>query len=192
MVSSSFSVMFVIETELMVEHRWLALSKFHHCCFLPLDETGDDQREAPRERPRLQLQPRSKPLESLQPLSASSSSVNNVAANVTDSSISNADETGSLGNTSTGQLQDLSHEHRDDTQHESNDDASRANPSEESAASKAARGVGASIFGGAKPVDTAAREAEIERKLKQMQMASNEGSRDEAEEKSAPPRYREH
>lgn len=143
----------------------------------PNDETHDDQRETQRERPRLHLQPRTKPVESLQPLSGSSSSVNNVAANVNDSSISNADETTSLTNTS-GHLHDSSHEQRDDNQpQDSNDDSASTKPS---------RGAGASIFGGAKPVDTAARELEIERKMKEMQMATNETTNEETQEKPAP------
>lgn len=147
-----------------------------------LDEPRDDQREAPKERPRLQLQPRTKPIESSQPLSGSSSSVNNVAANVNDSSISNADDTTSLTNTS-GLLHDSSHEHRDDAQqHDSNEDSSVAKPS---------RGAGASIFGGAKPVDTAARELEIERKIKEMQIATAEtATNEETEEKAAAPQQR--
>lgn len=146
------------------------------------DEPRDDQREAPKERPRLQLQPRTKPIESSQPLSGSSSSVNNVAANVNDSSISNADDTTSLTNTS-GLLHDSSHEHRDDAQqHDSNEDSSVAKPS---------RGAGASIFGGAKPVDTAARELEIERKIKEMQIATAEtATNEETEEKAAAPQQR--
>lgn len=43
------------------------------------------------------------------------------------------------------------------------------------------RGAGASIFGGAKPVDTAAKELEIERKLKELQVASGETGEDETD-----------
>lgn len=143
----------------------------------PNDETPDDQREPQRERPRLNLQPRTKPIEALQPLSGSSSSVNNVAANVNDSSISNADETTSLTNTS-GHLHDSSQEQRDDNQFQDSH--------EESSVAKGSRGAGASIFGGAKPVDTAARELEIERKMKEMQVATGETNNEETQEKPAP------
>lgn len=145
------------------------------------DEPHDDQREPQRERPRLNLQPRTKPMESLQPLSGSSSSVNNVAANVNDSSMSNADETTSLTNTS-GHLHDSSQEQRDDFQpQDSNEDSSVAKANRGAGA-----GAGASIFGGAKPVDTAARELEIERKMKEMQMAASETNSEETQEKPAP------
>ena len=174
--SSSSLVMFVIETKRMVKKRNI-LHFFFTIENDVLDEPRDDQHEAPKERPRLQLQPRTKPMELSQPLSGSSSSVNNVAANVNDSSISNADDTTSLTNTS-GLLHDSSHEHRDDVQqHDSNEDSSVAKPS---------RGAGASIFGGAKPVDTAARELEIERKIKEMQIATAEtATNEETEDKAA-------
>jgi hypothetical protein len=41
------------------------------------------------------------------------------------------------------------------------------------------RGAGASIFGGAKPVDTAAKELEIERKIKELQLANSETGEDQ-------------
>jgi len=47
------------------------------------------------------------------------------------------------------------------------------------------RGAGASIFGGAKPVDTAAKELEIERKLKELQIANNETGDDNNERGSS-------
>lgn len=47
------------------------------------------------------------------------------------------------------------------------------------------RGVGASIFGGAKPVDTTAREMEIERKLNELKMAENETGEEEHEKVSS-------
>ncbi|CAF1269064.1 unnamed protein product [Adineta ricciae] len=152
------------------------------------DETPDDQREPPRERQRLQLQPRTKPLEEFEPLSGSSSSINNVAANAGQSSISNADESSSpLANTSTQQNQDLSlNEHRDDNEaQESRNSDDRVNTSDEQSTVKPSRGAGASIFGGAKPVDTTAREREIEKKLKELEMTSSETTGD-TEEKPAP------
>lgn len=121
------------------------------------DEIHDDQAEPPRERQRLQLQPRTKPLEEFQPLSGSSSSVNNVAANARQS---NPDEpTSSL---------------TDQDSHES-----------EQSTLRPTHGATASIFGGAKPVDTTAKEAEIEKKLKEITIANAEGS-EETEEKRAP------
>jgi hypothetical protein len=51
------------------------------------------------------------------------------------------------------------------------------------------RGAGASIFGGAKPVDTAAKELEIERKLKELQMANSETGEDQQSEKGSLSRY---
>jgi hypothetical protein len=154
------------------------------------DETRDDQREPPRERQRLQLQPRTKPVDELQPLSGSSSSVNNVAANAAQSSLSNADESSSsVKNTSIHPADDSSiNENRDEYQQQesgdSNDNPSRANTSDEQSTIKPSRGAGASIFGGAKPVDTTARELEIEKKLKELQMANSETSGDN-EEKAA-------
>ncbi len=50
---------------------------------------------------------------------------------------------------------------------------------------KPSRGAGASIFGGAKPVDTAARELEIEKKLLETQTSNNETSADNEERKPA-------
>ena len=99
--------------------------------------------------------------------------MNNVAANVNDSSISNADETSSFTNTS-GQLHDSPQEQRDDV--------SAPDSTTDSSAAKPSRGAGASIFGGAKPVDTAARELEIERKMKELQV---EATNEETDEKSA-------
>jgi len=117
----------------------------------------DDNREPPKERPRLHLQPRTKPSEELQPLSGSSSSVNNVAAN---SSIPNTEESPNINDTSTN--------HPDEYQHQESHDTSDVGSSFEPSTVKPvapSRGAGASIFGGAKPVDTAARELEIEKKI---------------------------
>ena len=139
--------------------------------------------EPPRERQRLQLQPRTKPLEEFQPLSGSSSSMNNVAANAAQSSPSNPDESSS----SLHQTQDSSiNENRDEDQHqESNENNSQINTSDEQSTVKPSRGAGASIFGGAKPVDTAARELEIEKKLKELQMTNNETAGDTEEKASS-------
>lgn len=133
----------------------------------PNDETRDDQAEPPRERQRLQLQPRTKPLEEFQQLSGSSSSVNNVAANARQS---NPDEPSS----SLTQQDSINTEN----QHEDFQEG-------EQTTAKSVRGAGASIFGGAKPVDTTAREAEIEKKMKELALTSNEAS-GETEEKKAP------
>ena len=54
---------------------------------------------------------------------------------------------------------------------------------------KPSRGAGASIFGGAKPVDTAARELEIEKKLNELQIPANDKPEGDNEEKSSPTRY---
>jgi hypothetical protein len=156
---------------------------------MKLDEPRDDQREPPRERQRLQLQPRSKPLEETQPLSGSSSSINNVAADAAQSSPSNPDESSSsIANTSIQQAQDSSiNENRDEYQQQesrdSNDNISQINTSDEQSTVKPSRGAGASIFGGAKPVDTAAKELEIEKKIKDLQMVSTETSGGDDEEK---------
>ncbi|CAF0745667.1 unnamed protein product [Rotaria sordida] len=144
------------------------------------DDTRDDQREPPRERQRLQLQPRTKPVEENQPLSGSSSSINNIGQ----SSISNPDESPSpITNKPTQQIEDSSlNENPDENQEQesrdSNDNTSRVNTSDEQSTVKPARGAGASIFGGAKPVDTTARELEIERKMKEFQMTASETSAD--------------
>lgn len=142
-----------------------------------IDEPRTDQQEPPRERQRLQLQPRSKPLEEVQPLSGSSSSVNNVAANAEQSSPSNPDDPSSP--TTNQQIRDSSiHENQgDDQEQDSNDN--------EQSTVKPSRGAGASIFGGAKPVDTAARELEIEKKLLETQTSNNETSADNEERKPA-------
>ena len=143
-----------------------------------LDETQDDQQEPPRERQRLQLQPRTKPLEEFQPLSGSSSSVNNVAANAAQSTISNADESPSSTANTSRQADDSSlNEQRD-----SNDLASTT---DEQSTVKSARGAGASIFGGAKPVDTTAREREIEKKLQELQVTAPETTADTEEKPAA-------
>ncbi|UJR33901.1 hypothetical protein I4U23_021320 [Adineta vaga] len=156
---------------------------------------GDDQQEPPRERQRLQLQPRTKPLEEFEPLSGSSSSVNNVAANAGQSSISNADDSSSsIANRYTQQTQDSSiNEHRDDNQHEeSRNSNDQVNTPDEQSTVKPSRGAGASIFGGAKPVDTTAREREIEKKLSEIQITSSETTGDSEEKTSStkPTNYR--
>ena len=128
-------------------------------------------------------------MEEFEPLSGSSSSINNVAANARQSSISNADDPSSpSANTSTQRNQDSSlNEHRDDNEpQESRNSDDRVNTSDEQSTMKPSRGAGASIFGGAKPVDTTAREREIEKKLKELEITSSETTGD-TEEKPAPP-----
>ncbi|CAF1491952.1 unnamed protein product [Rotaria sp. Silwood1] len=128
---------------------------------------NDDNREPPRERPRLQLQPRTKPLEEFKPLSNSSSSVNNIAGT---SSIINSEESPSINE----------HNSNEYLQHESNNTSEVGSSIEKSTIKSLApsRGAGSSIFGGAKPVDTAAKELEIERRLQELQMANTETGRD--------------
>jgi hypothetical protein len=153
--------------------------------YTKIDETRDDQREPPRERQKLQLQPRSKPLEEFQPLSGSSSSVNNVAANAEQSLTSNPDDSSSP--TTNQQIQDSSiNENRDEYQQkDSHDSISQINTSDEQSTVKPSRGASASIFGGAKPVDTAARELEIEKKMQEFQIANSETSADNEEKRTS-------
>ncbi|CAF3960278.1 unnamed protein product [Adineta steineri] len=133
----------------------------------------DDAREPPKERPRLQLQPRTKPLQELQPLSGSSSSVDNVAAT---SSLSNTENSPSMNDSNP-----------DEYQQQGSHEPSEAGSSIEQSTVKPlapSRGAGASIFGGAKPVDTAAKELEIERKLKELQLANSETGEEHTEKVS--------
>jgi len=80
-------------------------------------------------------------------------------------------------------------ENRDESQqqelHDSNDHPSHVGTSDEQSTVKPSRGAGASIFGGAKPVDTMARELEIEKKLKERQMANCETTGDNEERGSS-------
>ena len=115
--------------------------------------------------------------------------MNNVAANENQSSLSHADES-SVKRLSERRAQDSSaHEsHRDDDEHEArelNDSTSQADGSDEQSTAKPARGAGASIFGGAKPVDTSTRELEIEKKLKELQMVAGETTGDSEEKPSS-------
>lgn len=147
------------------------------------DEPHDDQQEAPRERPRLALQPRTKPLEEAQPLSGSSSSVNNVAANAPESPVSQAEDTPSSNKWTRRKQDSRSNEqqpddHEQQETHQPNGENSAVNASDEPFVPKPSRGAGASIFGGAKPVDTAAKELEIEKKLKESQVTSTETTGD--------------
>ncbi|CAF1453054.1 unnamed protein product [Rotaria sordida] len=131
-----------------------------------------DNREPPRERPRLHLQPRSKPLEEFKPLSGSSSSVNNVAA--TSSSIANTEDSPSIN-------EYLTNDPIEYQQQESNDTSEIGSSIEKSTGKPLvppSRGAGTSIFGGAKPVDTAAKELEIQKRLEELQMANTETGRD--------------
>ncbi|CAF0896396.1 unnamed protein product [Adineta ricciae] len=141
------------------------------------DASNDDNRQAPKERPRLQLQPRTKPLEDHHSISNSSSSTTNVGMN---RSISHTEDTPSLNESSTT--------HPDDYQRQDSHNVSETGSSIDQAAVKspvASRGVGASIFGGAKPVDTTARELEIERKLNELKMVENETGEEEHEKISS-------
>ena len=146
---------------------------------IKLDEPHDDQPGPPRERPRLQLQPRTKRPEEYQQLSVSSSSVHDVASDVGQSSTSNLDDVLSSATNKSDQQEVSSEkenqdEHRREGSQDTNDDASQVKTSEDRSAIKLSRGAGASIFGGAKPVDTAAREFEIERKLQELQMSARD------------------
>ena len=141
----------------------------------------DENREAPKERPRLQLQPRSRPLEEFQALSGSSASINSATA--VHSSPSNVNESPNLHESSTS--------HPDEYQRQESHETSEAGSSVEPLNAKSSapsRGAGASIFGGAKPVNTAAKELEIERKLQELQMANSE-SKDEQTERPVQSRY---
>lgn len=139
------------------------------------DETREEQREPqkepPRERQRLQLQPRTKPLEENQPMSA----VDDAVTDAAHSSMSHPDDL-SVENASTNET---SSDHQQDT----TDSASRVNTTDEQPTAKPSRGAGASIFGGAKPVDTLARELEIEKKMKELQMTGEKS--EDTEEKPA-------
>ena len=137
----------------------------------------DDNREPPKERPRLQLQPRTKPLEEAQSVSGSPSSVNNIART---SSISNTEDSPSMN-------ENLSNHANEYHRQESHDLSDVGSSVEQSTVKPLApsRGAGASIFGGAKPVDTAAKELEIERKLKELQLANNETGGDQEEKGSS-------
>lgn len=141
--------------------------------FVNVDETQDDPAEPPRERQRLQLQPRTKPLEEVQPLSGSSSSVNNVAANARQQSI--PDES-SPSQTSTPNPDAAANEENQQQEFQEG----------EQSTVKPSRGATASIFGGAKPVDTTARELEIEKKLRELSTANAETSGETEEKRPAP------
>ncbi|CAF4161957.1 unnamed protein product [Rotaria sp. Silwood2] len=132
---------------------------------------NDDNREPPRERPRLQLQPRSKPLEEFKILSGSSSSLNNITTTL---SISNIEESPSIN-------EHLSNNPDEYQQQQQSNNTSEVGSSIEKSSVKQlapSRGAGASIFGGAKPVDTAAKELEIQKKLEALQMANTDTGKD--------------
>lgn len=98
--------------------------------------------------------------------------MNNVAANAEQSSTSNPDDSSSsLTNTTNQQNADSP-----------NNDPGQDN---EQSTVKPSRGAGASIFGGAKPVDTAARELEIEKKLRETNITSSETPPADTEEKKS-------
>lgn len=114
--------------------------------------------------------------------------MNNVAADGNQSSISHTDESSGTRPSERRAQDSSAHEnHRDDDEHEtreSNDSTSQADGSEEQSLGKPSRGAGASIFGGARPVDTSTREKEIEKKLKELQLVAGETTGD-GEEKSS-------
>lgn len=148
---------------------------------LSLNYDLDENREVPKERPRLQLQPRTRPLEDFQALSGSSASINSATA--VHSSPSNVDESPNFHESSIS--------HPDAYQRQESHDTSEAGSSLEPLnikSSAPSRGAGASVFGGAKPVNTAAKELEIERKLQELQMANSE-SKDEQTERPVQSRY---
>lgn len=101
--------------------------------------------------------------------------MNNVAANAEQSLTSNPDDSSSSLTNSTNQ------QNPDSPGNEAGQD-------NEQSTVKLSRGAGASIFGGAKPVDTAARELEIEKKLRETQLTSSEPTAD-TEEKKPPSRF---
>ena len=106
--------------------------------------------------------------------------MNNVAANAEQSSTSNPDDPSSpLANTSNQLNRDSSI--NDDDQHDSNDP--------EQPTVKPSRGAGASIFGGARPVDTTAKELEIERKLNETKISNTETPADNEEKKPPTQRF---
>ncbi len=99
--------------------------------------------------------------------------MNNVAAN---SSLSNTEESPNINENSIN--------NPDEYQHQESHDTSDAGSSVEPSIIKPlapSRGAGPSIFGGAKPVDTAARELEIERKLQELKLANSETGDDQNE-----------
>lgn len=131
------------------------------------EEPSEEQREAPRERPRLHLQPRTKPLDPEQTV---------VKASSTDNTADPSIQIEKTSETSHGDEDNLSN---NDHQEQSNEVGS----TESSAAQKAARGAGSEIFGGAKPVDTLAKELEIEKKLKEMELSAPDSPGDDHHEK---------
>ncbi len=100
--------------------------------------------------------------------------MNNVAAT---SSIPNTDESSNINENSTNNLDE--HESQETSDAGSSVEPPTIKPLAPS------RGAGASIFGGAKPVDTAARELEIEKKLQELQMANSETGDDQSEKGSS-------
>jgi len=102
--------------------------------------------------------------------------VNNVAA--TSSPLSNTEDSPSMNDNSTNNPDEYQRLESRGT----SDAGSSVGPSSVRPLAPS-RGAGASIFGGAKPVDTAAKELEIERKLKELQMANSETGEDQQSEK---------
>jgi hypothetical protein len=121
-------------------------------------------------------------VDEVQPLSGSSSSINNVAANAVQSSVLNTEDSpSSTPNVSNQRTEDsFTSENRDEYQHQESTDKS-----DEQSTTKPSRGAGASIFGGAKPVDTAARELEIEKKLKELKTGDIEPIGDTEEKETS-------
>ncbi|CAF1124595.1 unnamed protein product [Didymodactylos carnosus] len=142
--------------------------------------SGDDpEREIPKERPKLNLQPRTKPLQESENLSASASSINASGLNTT-----NATDDTNLTSSPGDIVQE--HESEESRQEEQESAAEHVNTNEQHQTSSASRG--ASIFGAAKPVDTTAKELEIERKLKETQLTS--AAERDPDETKIRPRYR--
>jgi len=103
--------------------------------------------------------------------------VNNVAAT---SSISHTDDSPNINENSTNNPD----EYPQQESHETSDAGSSIGPSIVKPLAPS-RGAGASIFGGAKPVNTAAKELEIEKKLKELQLANHETGEDQNEKGSS-------
>lgn len=119
--------------------------------------TEESTEQSVKERPRLQLQPRTKPIEETQLPSDSPLSVDQTSPN-------NSDE----------------------NQHNESDAGSRVELTTNKTVAPT-RSANASIFGTAKPVDTAAKELEIEKKLRDMQV--NNDDQEEEKVQTSKPQY---
>ncbi|CAF0879672.1 unnamed protein product, partial [Didymodactylos carnosus] len=143
--------------------------------FIDLD---DPERETPKERPKLNLQPRTKPLLETENLSVSSSSIN-----VSDHNATTATEDTNLITSPSDLVEEHQSEESRQEEQETGSDIVNTREHHHQASSSSNRG--ASIFGGAKPVDTTAKELEIERKLRETQLIQA-ADRDQDEPKSRP------